>query len=118
MLNILFIFVVLFLSLYVIKPLFSHNDKTIAQLNKKTARIEDLVFQRELLNTTIQELNFEHQMGKISDNDFNQIMNEHQQSLNGLEKQIQFHSGKTMENIQKKLEQEIARKKQNLGRKK
>ncbi len=118
MLNILFIFIILFLSLYVIKPLFSHNDKTIAHSDRKTAKIDDLVFQRELLNSTIQELQFEHQMGKISDNDFNLMMNEHQQSLTGLEKQIQYHSGKTMENIQKKLEQEIARKKQNLGRKK
>ena len=118
MLNILFILVVLLLSIYVIKPLFSHNDKTIAQTGKHGAKLEDIVFQRELLNNTIQELHFDHQMGKISDNDFNQIMTEHQNVLTGLEKQIQYHSGKSMENIQKKLEQEIARKKQNLNRKK
>ena len=116
MLNIIFILGVLLLSVYVISPLFSQNDKTITVSGKKTAKLDDLVFQRDLLKNTIQELHFDHQMGKISDEDFRQIMSEHQESLSGLEKKIQYHSGKSIDTIREKLEREIARKKQNLNK--
>jgi len=118
MLNIFFYIIVLLLCLYVIKPLLGHNDKTITRSNKKAARLEDFIFKQELLKNTMQELNFDHQMGKISDDDFKMIEQEHQESLTRLEKQIQHFSGISMDKIQKKLEQEIALKKQNLNKKK
>ena len=68
-----FILIAAGVLLFVFTPLFDTRDtNTIAQISRREARRRDLIEQRDMVYEAIRELDFDHRMGKVEEDDYRQ----------------------------------------------
>ncbi len=66
-----FILIAAGVLLFVFTPLFDTRD-TITQISRREARRRDLIEQRDMVYEAIRELDFDHRMGKVEEDDYRQ----------------------------------------------
>ena len=66
-----FILIAAGVLLFVFTPLFDPRD-TITQISRREARRRDLIEQRDMVYEAIRELDFDHRMGKVEEDDYRQ----------------------------------------------
>ncbi len=68
-----FILIAAGVLLFVFTPLFDTRDtNTIAQISRREARRRELIEQRDMVYEAIRELDFDHRMGKVEEDDYRQ----------------------------------------------
>lgn len=69
-----FILIAAGILLFIFTPLFDPRDdaKTINQISRKEARRRELIEQRDMVYEAIRELDFDHRMGKVEEDDYRQ----------------------------------------------
>ena len=111
MLELLTLFMILVVSVYVTMPLWRSSSTRLIMENAKELKIKELAFQKRLLRETIRDLEFDHQTGKLSLEDFQVILQEKTKSLSDIESSILQSLGTEAEEIDSRLEREIAQSK-------
>ncbi len=69
-----FILIAAGILLFIFTPLFDPRDdaKTINQISRREARRRELIEQRDMVYEAIRELDFDHRMGKVEEDDYRQ----------------------------------------------
>ena len=68
-----FILIAAGVLLFVFTPLFdTRKTNTITQISRREARRRDLIEQRDMVYEAIRELDFDHRMGKVEEDDYRQ----------------------------------------------
>ena len=68
-----FILIAAGVLLFVFTPLFDPREtNTITQISRREARRRDLIEQRDMIYEAIRELDFDHRMGKVEEDDYRQ----------------------------------------------
>ena len=69
-----FILIAAGILLFIFTPLFDPRDdaKTINQISRAEARRRELIEQRDMVYEAIRELDFDHRMGKVEEDDYRQ----------------------------------------------
>ena len=68
-----FILIAAGILLFVFTPLFDPRDaNTINQISRREARRRELIEQRDMVYEAIRELDFDHRMGKVEEDDYRQ----------------------------------------------
>jgi len=94
---------------FVAYPLLRGRDSVQIRTSEKSSKILDLLFQKRLYAETIEDLIFDHQTGKLSDEDYAQLLNEQQQAYDRVEQQLKSLAGTDRNQIRRRLEAEIGR---------
>lgn len=90
LINFLTIISALALFVYVVWPLTGRGKPALAtEESQKRQGLDDLLWQRQHLVTTITELDFEYQLGKLSEPDYNEIKQDYQTQLRQLDGQAE-----------------------------
>lgn len=97
---------------YVVAPLFKRELAPLRLSNEKNDRIQELLHQKKLLSDTIQDLVFDAQTGKLSEDDLQELVDEQQKMLNKVEQQIQSLTGSNQDDVRRSLEKEIRQARQ------
>ena len=68
-----FILIAAGILLFIFTPLFDPRDtSTINQISRREARRRELIEQRDMVYEAIRELDFDHRMGKVEEDDYRQ----------------------------------------------
>ncbi|MDE2830506.1 MAG: hypothetical protein OXN20_10345, partial [Gemmatimonadota bacterium] len=68
-----FILIAAGILLFIFTPLFDPRDaNTINQISRREARRRELIEQRDMVYEAIRELDFDHRMGKVEEDDYRQ----------------------------------------------
>ncbi len=92
--------------IFVFRPLFATRGE-IGQTSRKEGRRRRLLEDREALYESIRELDFDHRMGKVEENDYRQTRARYEAQAVDLMKSIDQTNGRA-EAIEDRVEQEIA----------
>lgn len=88
--NILTIISALAIFVYVVLPLTGRGKQGAdAEESQKRKTLDDLLWQRQHLMTTITELDFEYKLGKLSEPDYDEIKQDYQSQLRQLDGQAE-----------------------------
>ena len=96
---------------YVVAPLFRRPTGRTYSADSKLAERFELIHRKQLIADTIDELNFDHQTGKLSDDDLQSLLGEHQNEVNRIESKLHVTTAGEMTPLARNLEAEIARAK-------
>jgi len=69
--------IILAITVYIISLPFFRGEKEEEEVVLQTSKKDQLLSEKESLYATIKELDFDHEMGKLSDEDYKQLKNEY-----------------------------------------
>jgi len=108
----LFLILLVIMGIYIITPYF-YRHKQGAAAGTKQQKLSALQYRRQLIGNSLAELDFDYRMGKLTEQDREQTMQELQTELGDIEKRLAQLGNTQSTAMKEKLEKEIAvRKKQ------
>ncbi|HPG41237.1 MAG TPA: hypothetical protein PLP19_08055 [bacterium] len=114
----LFLVLLVIIGVYIIAP-YLNRHKSVAVAGTKQQKLSALQYRRQLISISLAELDFDYRMGKLTEQDREQAMQELHSELGNIEKRLAQLGNAQTAAVKEKLEKEIAaRKKQiNSGKK-
>lgn len=114
MIDLVTIAMILGASAYVVAPLLQKRDVPLARQSERELKISELLHQHEMQQNTIDDLEFDHKTGKLSDADFRDLVQEHRNAQAEVDRQLKDLSGVSTTEVRDRLEAEIAQEKAKL----
>ncbi len=114
MMEIFVLILVLGVVLYVIAPLYSKKEVVVAQSATNKNVYTDFLHQKSFVLQTINDLEFDYQTGKLTEQDRDELVKEQQETLATIETKMKKVSGIDLTNLEQQLEKEISDVKEKL----
>lgn len=93
---------------YVVSPMFrSRPEGSLRLAGEASESLHDLLYQKRVITGIINDLHFDHQTGKLSDADHEELTKEQQRSLARFEERLDQLQSSGKDDIAIKLEREI-----------
>ena len=108
MMQLLTITLILGACVYVIYPLFRSRGVAHHQTTDSERRLADLLHQQQMIQNTMDDLEFDVSTGKLSDDDFSSLASDLKMQQNELNVQMKNVVGISSAELTTRLEQEIA----------
>jgi hypothetical protein len=108
MMQLLTITLILGTCVYVIYPLFRSRGAVHHLTTDSERRLADLLHQQQMIQNTLDDLEFDVSTGKLSDDDFPSLASDLKKQQNELDAQMKNVVGITSAELTARLEQEIA----------
>lgn len=78
---------------YVAAPLLKQRQATQQHASEKNSRLHELLYRKMMLQNIVEDLEFDYRTGKLSDEDYASLMEEHQKSQKEMDAQIKSMGG-------------------------
>ena len=114
MIDLVTLVMILGATAYVVAPLLQKRDAPLVQQSQRDLNISELWHQHEMRQNTIDDLEFDHKTGKLSDADFQELVQEHRNAQAEVDRQLKDLSGISTTELRDHLEAEIAQEKAKL----
>jgi hypothetical protein len=98
---------VLVVSLYVVYPLFRGREAVHHLTTDSERRLADLLHQQQMIQNTMDDLEFDVSTGKLSDDDFSSLASDLKKQQNELDAQMKNIVGISSAELTARLEEEI-----------
>jgi hypothetical protein len=102
------LFIMISLVVYVVLPLFRGRQEGQLYYAGIGSSSQDLHYQKRIASEIIQDLHFDHQTGKLSDEDHRELVQEQEMLITKLDEQHNKNLGRNSNDLSAKLEAEIA----------
>lgn len=107
MLYILTLIILSSTCIYIVYPLLTNHYQKKREHDNKSVLLKELLFQQKTLQNTIDELDFDFSTGKLSQTDYDILLNDYSKKSKEIDTQIKNKSGISHLEIVEKLEREI-----------
>ncbi len=111
--ELLALLIMIVLAVYVVWPFYRLRSQNAAWQSAAGVSIQDLHYQKRIATEIIQDLHFDHQTGKLGDEDHQELVREQEGLISRLTDQLNKHS-KSSNDLSARLESEIAQQKAKL----
>ena len=115
MLEIMSLLVVVGACTYVAMPLFRKQESLNNRESGSDARVSELLHQQQMSADTIEDLEFDFQTGKLSDEDFESLVADQKKIQTGADARLKDISGISTSELNEKLEKEIEQAKMKMA---
>ena len=96
---------------YVAAPLLQKQEGVMALQSEQQIKVSELLHQHDMLQKTIQDLEFDHETDKLSDADFQELLAEHRKAQADVDARLKNLSGISASELVDRLEAEIEQEK-------